>query len=70
MKHTSPSAISHKTPMKMTKFVPDLQKQIRLRAYGLYEQRGTDGHELDDWLQAELEVTQQKAKNLRQASKS
>ena len=50
--------------MKVTKFVPDLQEQIRRRAYGLYEQRGTDGHELDNWLQAELEVTQQKAKNL------
>ncbi len=31
----------------------------------LYEQRGRDdGHELDDWLQAESEVTQQKAKTV------
>jgi hypothetical protein len=31
----------------------------------LYEQRRReDGHELDDWLQAESEVTQQKAKTV------
>jgi len=64
MKHTSLTAISHKTPTKVTKSVPDLQEQIRLRAYGLYEQRGTDGHEVDDWLQAESEVTQQQAKTV------
>ena len=41
------------------------QEQIRRRAYELYEQRGRDdGHELDDWLQAEAEVTQQKAKTV------
>lgn len=40
--------------------IPDpiqLEKQIRLRAYALYESRGReDGHELDDWLQAETEI--------------
>jgi hypothetical protein len=47
--------------------IPDptqLEKQIRLRAYALYESRGReDGHHLDDWLQAEAEVlgTQEKA---------
>jgi hypothetical protein len=40
----------------------ELQEQIRLRAYELYEQRGReDGRDLDDWLQAESQVTQQKA---------
>jgi hypothetical protein len=40
----------------------ELQEQIRRRAYELYEQRGRDdGHELDDWLQAESEA-QPKAK--------
>jgi outer membrane protein TolC len=40
----------------------ELQEQIRRRAYELYEQRGReDGRDLDDWLQAESEVTQQKA---------
>ena len=34
-----------------------LQERIRIRAYQLYEQRGRqDGHELDDWVQAEREV--------------
>jgi DUF2934 family protein len=37
----------------------ELQDQIRARAYQLYEQRGgDDGHELDDWLQAEAELSQ------------
>jgi Protein of unknown function (DUF2934) len=35
-----------------------LEYQIRLRAYELYEARGReDGHELDDWLRAEEEIT-------------
>jgi hypothetical protein len=42
----------------VTKSTPDLQEQIRRRAHELYEQRGRDpGHELDDWLQAESEVS-------------
>ncbi len=40
----------------------ELEYQIRLRAYELYEARGRkDGHELDDWLRAEAEITQKKA---------
>jgi len=40
----------------------ELKEKIRLRAYELYEQRGKgDGHALDDWLQAEAELTEQKA---------
>ena len=36
-----------------------LQDQIRVRAYQLYEERGRDdGHDLDDWLQAEAELSQ------------
>lgn len=43
----------------------ELQEQIRRRAYELYEQRGReDGRELDDWLQAESEMTQPMAKGL------
>ena len=35
----------------------DLDEQIRRRAYDFYEQRGrTDGHDVDDWLQAEAEL--------------
>jgi hypothetical protein len=34
-----------------------IEQQIRQRAYELCEQRGrTDGHDLDDWLQAECEI--------------
>jgi hypothetical protein len=37
----------------------ELQNQIRARAFQLYEQRGRDeGHDLDDWLQAEAELSQ------------
>lgn len=42
-----------------------LQERIRVRAYQLYEQRGReDGHELDDWLQAESEETGKKSKTI------
>jgi len=41
----------------------ELEYQIRLRAYELYEARGRkDGHELDDWLRAEAEITQKKVR--------
>jgi hypothetical protein len=64
MRHTNTAAIPNQTPTTVAKSTPDLQEQIRLRAYGLYEQRGREGHELDGWLHAELEVTQQKAKTV------
>jgi Protein of unknown function (DUF2934) len=36
----------------------ELEEQIRCRAYELYEQRGSaDGYELEDWLQAEADVS-------------
>ena len=39
--------------------VTTLEEQIRLRAYARYEARGReDGHELDDWLQADHDVLQ------------
>ncbi len=38
-------------------FPEPTEEQIRQRAYELYELRGReDGHDLDDWLKAELEV--------------
>ena len=65
MKSARPTATPRQAPTQETRSTPDLQEQIRRRAYGLYEQRGRDGgHELDDWLQAESEVTQQKAKTV------
>jgi DUF2934 family protein len=40
----------------------ELQNKIRTRAYELYEQRGCgEGHDVDDWLQAESEVTARSA---------
>ena len=34
------------------------EEQIRRRAYELYEARGRgNGHDLDDWLEAEAEIT-------------
>jgi hypothetical protein len=40
------------------KTLPNLEEGIRRRAYERYELRGRqDGHDLDDWLQAEAEMT-------------
>lgn len=42
-----------------TESTSELQEQIRRHAYELYEQRGrNDGCDLNDWLQAESEMTQ------------
>jgi hypothetical protein len=39
-----------------------IEERIRLRAYELFEQCGRrDGHALDDWLQAEAELTERKS---------
>jgi hypothetical protein len=39
------------------------EQHIQQRAYDLYEQRGrTDGHDLEDWLQAECEMKGRLAK--------
>jgi Protein of unknown function (DUF2934) len=41
----------------------DLEEKIRRRAYEWYQQRGrVEGHALDDWLQAEAEILEIKAK--------
>jgi hypothetical protein len=45
------------------KSAPDFHERIRRRAYELYEQRGRgEGNEIGDWLRAESEVAQKKAK--------
>lgn len=42
---------------------PEVLEEIRLRAYELFERRGRNpGHDREDWLQAEAEVLQRKAK--------
>jgi Protein of unknown function (DUF2934) len=39
-----------------------LEEQIRSRAYGLYLLRGgEEGHEVEDWLRAEEEISQKAA---------
>lgn len=62
MKPTPTTPNPPSTTKQTTESTTDLE-QISRRAYELYEQRGRkDGYDLEDWLQAESEVTQQKAK--------
>ena len=43
----------------------ELEHEIRLRAQELYEERGReDGHEEEDWLRAEAEITNKKARTV------
>ena len=52
----------HKVPqVPRTDFLEVTEEIIRKRAYELFEQRGYEhGHDMDDWLQAEAEVTAKK----------
>ena len=59
MKSQVVPSVPIKTDLQETEDGGELQNQIRARAYQLYEQRGReDGHDLDDWLQAEAESSQ------------
>jgi hypothetical protein len=59
MKPTPTMPTPLRTTKQTTESSSELHEQIRRRAYELYEQRGReDGHDLDDWCQAESEVTQ------------
>ncbi len=52
-----------KSPATSASDPQELEHQIRLRAYELYEARGReDGHELEDWLRAKEEMTGKKVK--------
>ena len=54
-----------KSPASVTKKPQELEVQIRLRAYELYESHGReDGHDLDDWLRAETELTEKKVRSI------
>jgi hypothetical protein len=56
---------SKKPPATVTSEPQGLEHEIRLRAQELYEERGRkDGHELDDWLRAEEEITRKKARTI------
>jgi hypothetical protein len=49
---------SDPNPTELKPQTPELDERIRRRAYELYEQRGRlDGHDVDDWLQAEAELS-------------
>ena len=53
--------VTKKPPTAVTSGPQDLEHQIRLRAYELYEARGReDGHEVEDWLRAEEEIAVKK----------
>jgi len=53
-----PRSTSDPTAIDTGLLSPELEEQIRARAYEIYEQRGRDeGHEIDDWLQAEAELS-------------
>jgi hypothetical protein len=57
--------ITKRPPAPVRSEPQDLDHQIRLRAYQLYEARGReDGHELDDWLRAEEEFTWKKVRTV------
>ena len=48
----------------MNQFKLPTKHQIELRAYELYGQRGRkEGHELDDWIAAEKELTEPSEQN-------
>jgi hypothetical protein len=50
-----------KSPATVTSEPHELEHQIHLRAYELFEARGReDGHNIEDWLQAETELTEKK----------
>jgi hypothetical protein len=52
-----------KSPATVTSDPHELEHEIRLRAEELYEAGGRqDGHELDDWLRAEAEITGKKGR--------
>jgi hypothetical protein len=54
-----------KSPATVMSEPQELEHQIRLRAHELYEARGREeGHDLDDWLHAEEEITQKKARTI------
>ena len=56
-----------KSPATVTSDPQDLEleDQIRERAYELYEARGRgDGHDTEDWLQAETDLAEKKARRI------
>jgi DUF2934 family protein len=49
--------IEPERPNRLSHIPGNPQEEIKLRAFEIYQQRGKgDGYELEDWLQAESEV--------------
>jgi hypothetical protein len=53
-----------RNPLSTVRSEPqNFEEEIRRRAYELYEECGReDGHDFDDWLRAEEEITKKKAR--------
>jgi hypothetical protein len=57
--------VTQKPPATVMSEPQELEHHIRLRAHELYETRGReDGHELEDWLRAEEEITSKKVRTV------
>jgi Protein of unknown function (DUF2934) len=55
--YAMPKDVTKKPPTAVTTDQQELENQIRLRAYELYEARGRqDGHEKEDWFRAKEEI--------------
>jgi hypothetical protein len=55
--------LAKKPPATVTSEPQELEDRIRVRAYELYQARGGEnGHDLEDWLRAEEEVTERKVR--------
>ena len=58
-----PKDVTKKSPTAVTTDQQELENQIRLRAYELYEARGRqDGHEKEDWFRAKEEIAIKKSR--------
>jgi DUF2934 family protein len=69
MSTPTPKNMSAPTPQNRSRtatapaFSVPAEEKIRTRAYQLYEERGRqDGHAMEDWLQAEAEITSVKGR--------
>jgi len=63
MANTS-APVAQRKKNKTPKSYADLEQQVRIRAYEIYERRGReDGHALEDWLQAQSELPGRSVRN-------
>jgi hypothetical protein len=57
--------VTKKPSATVTSEPQELEHQIRLRAYELYEERDKEeGHDLENWLRAEEEITKKKVRTI------